>query len=218
MRWRSAAMREPISAGRAQLSSPSDRTTSRRLARLCRPSGCSSAETGTWLDSRIRRLGTVRGAVAINHAHGCIVVDASASIGPDGVAGLDEDHSSRRAQWTTASPGRSACRSTERRGDRPRYCFRSASDWCFALETKGRDRTHSGHAWHDRFHHSGVVVPATPMPRLGHWRLLVAYARSDRLALRGRFGGGTRTASSITHCRILSKGQSAATAGLVALG
>jgi len=44
----------------------------------------------------------------------------------------DEDHSSRRARRTAASPGWSASRSGRRRRHRSRHCFRRASDCCFA--------------------------------------------------------------------------------------
>jgi len=47
-------------------------------------------------DRRLRRIGTVREAAAVNHADYSILMNASASIGTDDVAGLDEDQASDR--------------------------------------------------------------------------------------------------------------------------
>ena len=45
-----------------------------------------------------------------------------------------------------------------------------ASDCCFALGTNGRTPRTQAVPWHDRFHHSGGVVPAMAMPRSGSSR------------------------------------------------
>jgi hypothetical protein len=48
------------------------------------------------------------------------------------------------------------------------------------------DRSHSPVLWHDRFHHSGLVVPAMPMPRQRLPCAVANHRRSERQQARER--------------------------------
>jgi hypothetical protein len=53
---------------------------------------CSSAQMAACLGCPLAGIATVPTAIVISHANFCILDDASASIGLDDVAGLDETH------------------------------------------------------------------------------------------------------------------------------
>ena len=82
-----------------------------------------------------------------------------------GAVARDEDHSSRRARRTAAVARviREPVRATP---TSPAALLlighRTAAK---RGETNGRTAPTQAVPWHDRFHHSGVVVPAMPMPR-----------------------------------------------------